>query len=361
MTSTSDAATAAYEILLVGGTLDWSDRGRIEVTGGDRHSFLHAFCTNEIKRLKPGDVCEAFFCQANGKIVGHGFIECEETRLVIDTVSDQVEPLCRHLDRYIIREEVRLTVRTGERHAWLFLGAAGERLKLALNAVAPDDSSSSSRESPRTFSCDGITATWRDCPWESPARTVIVSCAPTDSARLLPALRNLVADHVRAAGVETKAAELMTAPLDQVGRDLWRVLTGFPLYGLDITTDNLPQEVGRDAQAINFNKGCYLGQEPVARIDAMGHVNWELVRFAAPAAEVGGDWTRGATLTVQEKPAVRLATVTSLPPLRSVVGLAYVRRELRRLARPQMSCPVSEGVLVTSAGELLINPDILKH
>src|SRR4029453_1620592 len=62
-----------------------------------------------------------------------------------------------------------------------------------------------------------------------------------------------------------------------------RIEAGFPLFGRDITDDNLPQEVGRDAKAISFTKGCYLGQETVARIDALGHVNRSLVglKFAS--------------------------------------------------------------------------------
>lgn len=61
-----------------------------------------------------------------------------------------------------------------------------------------------------------------------------------------------------------------------------RVESGTPVFGQDITADNLPQEIGRDAVAISFTKGCYLGQETVARIDALGHVNRQLagVRFA---------------------------------------------------------------------------------
>src|SRR5207237_6786304 len=74
---------------------------------------------------------------------------------------------------------------------------------------------------------------------------------------------------VAAGSVRCEAAAVESARLE----------AGFPLFGLDITEDNLPQEVARDAQAINFTKGCYLGQETVARIDALGHVNRLLVRL----------------------------------------------------------------------------------
>jgi folate-binding protein YgfZ len=61
--------------------------------------------------------------------------------------------------------------------------------------------------------------------------------------------------------------------LDSSAFEVLRIEAGVPASGRDVTPDNLPQEVARDSQAINFVKGCYLGQETVARIDALGHVN----------------------------------------------------------------------------------------
>ena len=67
-----------------------------------------------------------------------------------------------------------------------------------------------------------------------------------------------------------------------------RVEAGTPYYGPDINDKNLPQEISRDSRAISFVKGCYLGQETVARIDALGHVNRTLVgvRFAGGELEL---------------------------------------------------------------------------
>ena len=59
--------------------------------------------------------------------------------------------------------------------------------------------------------------------------------------------------------------------------DVARIEAGTPLFKVDFDDSNLPQEVGRDAEAISFTKGCYLGQETVARIDALGHVNQRIV------------------------------------------------------------------------------------
>jgi folate-binding protein YgfZ len=101
------------------------------------------------------------------------------------------------------------------------------------------------------------------------------------------------------------------------------VEAGFPLFGHDIGEDNLPQEVGRDAQAISFKKGCYLGQETVARIDALGHVNRLLcgVKFTADTVPAGG-----TTLVAAGKEVGHVTSAVWSPRLKSALALAFVRR-----------------------------------
>jgi hypothetical protein len=80
------------------------------------------------------------------------------------------------------------------------------------------------------------------------------------------------------------------APISDAEFHGLRIEAGFPWFGVDLTAENLAQEAARTAAAISFKKGCYLGQEPIARIDALGHVNQELrrVRFATDAAPAPG-------------------------------------------------------------------------
>ena len=102
-----------------------------------------------------------------------------------------------------------------------------------------------------------------------------------------------------------------------------RIEAGFPSYGPDISDKNLPQELARDARAISFTKGCYLGQETVARIDALGHVNQTLVgvRF-----ENGASVSPGLELTVAGAAAGRVTSAAYSPLLQAPLALAYVRR-----------------------------------
>ena len=120
------------------------------------------------------------------------------------------------------------------------------------------------------------------------------------------------------------AAELAAAGLRRETDDgfrAWRIRSGVPLDGADVDARNLPQEVDRNEQAISFTKGCYLGQEPVARIDALGHVNWLLRGLSltvAPGVEAGAEVRSGDAV---------VGRVTSVAvDGDQAVALAYLRR-----------------------------------
>jgi folate-binding protein YgfZ len=102
-----------------------------------------------------------------------------------------------------------------------------------------------------------------------------------------------------------------------------RIEAGWPEYGRDIGEDNFPQEVGRDQQAISFTKGCYVGQETVARIASHGHVNQTLVglRFATSQAVPPGE-----QLISAGQPAGHVTSATFSPRYQSALALGYVRR-----------------------------------
>jgi len=98
--------------------------------------------------------------------------------------------------------------------------------------------------------------------------------------------------------------------------DFQRISNRFPLTGVDVSVDHLPQEYGRDKEAISFTKGCYLGQETVARIDALGHVNYLFVQLELPSESLA----EGAELTRDEKVVGSVSTVSGTS------GLGFVRR-----------------------------------
>lgn len=233
-------------------------RTQIEIAGRDRVRFLHSFCTNDIKKLQPGQGCEAFVTNVNGKVLGHIFVFAERDSLWLESGPGSAATLLPHFDKYVITEDVRFTDRSVE-FASLLLGGPRstellERLGLSVAALPlyghhPHGSDTVPLRSVRRVDWFG-----------SPTWLLSTPVAQCDEGQ-----RTLAQAGVRQAEVGEVHA--------------LRIATGFPIYGIDITEDNLAQEVGRTALAISFTKGCYLGQEPIARIDAMGHVNRQLCRL----------------------------------------------------------------------------------
>ncbi len=300
-------SVAAEESALASGAGVTPCLGRTQVglRGADRVSFLHNLCSNDIRGLKPGSGCEAFLLNAQGKILLHVFVFAEEEQLVLDTVPEQSEFLTRHLDRYLIREKVEIVPLT-TRCELLVAGARGIAAFAKLE-VAPLPAEHAGH----------ISATITGTP---------VSIRKVDLAGPESWLISL-----EAADVEVVWRALLGAgivPCGALAAEAARIAAGAPHFGQDITDANLPQEVHRDRLAISFTKGCYIGQETVARIDALGHVNRLLVALVgdgAKAPEVG--------LELQDADGKASGAVTSAAfshRLGRPIALGYVRRQLAK-------------------------------
>lgn len=281
---------------------------RLVLTGADRVKFLHGFCTADIKRMTPGEIREAFILNTKGKLVGHVQVLCGEDSLELVTWPDQAAGLREHLDRYLIREQVEFGL-TAAAPA-LFLFADSGLLPPSLGEMAP--------------------GTWRELPLPPGNCLLAVGdfCGP--GCLLLSGKSS------PAASLEQVAAWLETTcgggRVDLELLEAHRLANCFPRFGVDADAETLPQELQRDRQAISFDKGCYLGQETVARIDALGHVNRLLVRLSVDA---GGLPPLPADLCQGETRVGRLTSVAGRDAKR--IGLGLVKRGL---ARPgtQLQC-----------------------
>ena len=115
-------------------------RTQIELSGNDRARFMHNLCTNEVKKLPTGAGCEAFLTSVQGKTLGHGFIIVGPDSLVLDTVAGQSEILLKHLDKYLVSEQVTLADRTGQWAELLLAGPTSEAVLTSLaNTPLPHD------------------------------------------------------------------------------------------------------------------------------------------------------------------------------------------------------------------------------
>jgi tRNA-modifying protein YgfZ len=293
---------AGYTALTEGaGLVDFNHRTQVELRGADRDSFLHNLTTNEIRKLAVGSGCEAFLLDKNGKILAFVNVFAQPESLVLETVPDQGPFLVEHLDRYLIREKVELADRSTK---WGEFYLAGPRAADVLAKLGASDLPQA------RLACNE--------PTISGTRVMLRRVDFTEPGGFLIAFPRDAADAISHAFIHAGAT-----PSDAAAFDTARIEAGTPLFGRDITHDNLPQEVHRDALAISFVKGCYLGQETVARIDALGHVNRTLVGLRFEGTEVPPPNT---AISDSTREVGRVTSAAFSPRTNAPLALGYIRR-----------------------------------
>lgn len=276
------------------GVLDLSARGKIRVTGEDRARLLHAMSTNQVQQLLPGEGCYTFFLSAQGRVLADANLFCFEDLLLLDTEPETRTKLYEHLDRYIIADDVVLEDETGSTATITVEGPEATRVLLALGAPTPV----------------------ADYGWQAWDERVVARVDSTGAGGffifLPPEEKAVLLAQLAAAGaVEATAEDARTV----------RIEHGRPRYGEEISERYLLQETGQ-MQAVNFNKGCYLGQEIVERVRSRAQIHRVLRRVDIDAREVPA---AGVKLKAGDAEAAEIASAAYSPALGKVVALAYVR------------------------------------
>ncbi len=284
-----------YEALREGvGWLDLSQRGRIRATGEDRVRLLHAMTTNDIQKLQPGGGCYAFFLNAQGRILADGVILVLPDALLIDTEPETRSTVYGHLDQYIIADDVTLEDVTEATIEIGIEGPSAPGLLEKLGAPAP--------AAPYSHAAWGDLTVARFSTTGQPGLSVIAPPAARDA---------LIRDLEAAGAVPADAEAARTVRLEQA----------VPRYGEDITPRHLPHET-QLLSAVNFNKGCYIGQEIVERVRSRGGVHRFLVPLEIDAARAPAAETR---IFAAGKEIGEVTSAAYSPALGKVAALAYVR------------------------------------
>ena len=280
---------------------DVSDRRQIELTGKDGRSFLHSFCTNDIKRLKSGRGCEALVTSVKGRILAYAFVFAADTTMWIEAGPSDDASLIAHFERYLINEDVQLLASTAQYGELLLSGPGSSEL---LARLCPNAHALEALEHVMSAHAGRRLAIRRV--------DLLGTCG-----YLLSIDRTMLVDlwnDVLSAGARPGGAEAFHAV---------RIEAGFPIYGLDLSADNLAQEAARTERTISFTKGCYLGQEPIARINSLGHINRQLCRVRI-AADVVPD--PGAAIVTADGEQVGVVTSAArIPGAPQSVALACLR------------------------------------
>jgi aminomethyltransferase len=273
--------------------LDLSARGRIRVTGEDRARLLHAITTNHIQQLTPGAGCYAFFLDAQGHILADANVLCFEDHFLLDTEPETAERLFKHIDKYIIADDVVLEDVTAQTAA---VGVEGPEAAVSLaahRAPIPDAAFSHAAWGSRIIAAVSETG-------ETGFR---IFCTAEEKKSLVRQLGLIQADQ----------DAIRTVRLEQ----------GKPRYGEDIDERHIPQET-QLMHGVSFSKGCYLGQEIVERVRSRGQVH----RLLAPLRIESTEPPAAGTEVLSDGNKVGEITSAALSPaLGEVVGLAFIRRE----------------------------------
>jgi tRNA-modifying protein YgfZ len=274
------------------GLLDRSARGKLIVSGPEAADYLQGQLTNDVEALGPGEGQYAALLdrkghmQADMRVLRPG----EDPTYLVDTEPVALEATRRHLQMYKIGREVEVEDATGQRAILSLIGPRS--VEVAGTAALPENG------------CEATTVAGVECFAAGTATGIDLIAAATDFARLREALLEAGAVEVAA-----EAAEIL------------RIERGTPRFGAEMGIETMPAEAGIVEDAVSFTKGCYIGQETVARLHYKGKPNRHLrgLRLSAAAAP-------GAALRLGEKEVGRLGG-TAVSPALGPIGMAIVRRE----------------------------------
>lgn len=298
---------AEYQQIIAGCALfDRSSRGKVELTGAEATAFLHNLSTNDINDLPLGGGCEAFLTTNKAKLVSHLYvfhIQLHDGRpaLWLDVPAGQSEAVIKHLDHFLISEQVEFADRT---HEFAQVHLAGPNARAVLERALLDDVPPLEplQHMVRTFGASDTCHVRRFDPLGVPGYDIVCLKARAESIW----------------GLLVRAG---AKPAGQEAFDIARVEAGTPVFGLDLDANTFAPEVGRTAQAICYTKGCYLGQEPIVMARDRGQVNRRLLGLRVP----GGPVPQGSLLFREGKEIGRVTTSLISPRL-GPIGLAYIRR-----------------------------------
>lgn len=277
--------------------MDLSSRAKWLLTGVDRVRYLNGQVTNDVRRATTKEALYTCVTNAKGRIEGDLFIHAAPGEaLMLDAEPMLRESLSARLEKYIVSDDVLITDVTGEWKLLHAFGAAADKL------------------------------------------AQMASSFPTGKGRMVRNNRFGVAGCDLWLGEAEPLPDFHFLQLTPEDIDIWRICCGIPRWPQELNAGSFPQEAGLETRAMDFSKGCYIGQEVLSRIKATGRMPRMLVKFQVhdPAFKTQSTGTPGPSWRLWAQSADGLkevGMVTSMclhPVLDQVIGLAYVRQGLEQ-------------------------------
>jgi folate-binding protein YgfZ len=300
-----DAALCAVAARRSAGLFALPERGIVEVAGDDRVRWLDGMLTNDVTRLAPGPEhsgCRALALTRKGQIVADLHVWLRPAALWLETDAAAIPGLLEHLRKLVVADDVRLVAVGEAQQLFALEGPAARDVLERAAGAAPGLAPGAVAELELAATPVGVAA------YGETGEAAYRIAAPAGAARRVA---DALADAGRAAGLVVGSGEAF---------EILRIEAGTPRFGAELGPETLPAEVGLEI-AIAFDKGCYTGQEIVARVESRGRVRRRLVGLrlrgeSAPA--------RGAPI---ESGAVGVGALTSACVSASfgAIGLGLVR------------------------------------
>jgi tRNA-modifying protein YgfZ len=273
------------------GVLDRSDRGKLLATGAEAAEYLQGQLTNDVEGLASGEGCYAALLDRKGHMQADmRVLRLADDEVWLDTEPEALEATRRHLQTYKVGREVEVADMTEER---AILSLIGPRAADVAGAPPLPEHAS------EATALAGV-----ECLAVGTAFGIDLLTPVADAERLRAVLLD-----AGAPAVSEEAGEIL------------RIETGTPRFGVEMDTGTMPAEAGVVAAAVDFEKGCYIGQETVARLHYRGKPNRRLrgLRLSAPVAP-------GGPLSLGEKEVGRVGG-SCVSPTFGPIALAILRRE----------------------------------
>ena len=294
----AEAAFSEYRAAREGAALvDLPDRGILAVTGPLRQKFLHGVLSNDVEKLLPGQGRRAALMDAKGHLLALMRVLVGQTEVWLEVAGNRADLVEEKLTFYRVAAPVRFQRRPVEVMA--LLGPRAREVLAKTGCDVPD-------LEPDAHVAGAVAG--------QPVRVARAGDMPAQGYVL----------HVDSPGAASATTALQSAGAVPIGRatlDALRIEDGRPWYGPDVTEDNLLHETGLIQEYHSPTKGCYVGQEVIARLDARGgNVNKALrgLRLSGPAEA-------GSAVTAEGKEVGRITTAAVSPRL-GPIALAYVHR-----------------------------------
>ncbi len=301
VTEVQDPAAEHRAVMTGVGLIDRSALGKVTVTGRDRVAFLQGMLSNDIKALQPGQGCPAAFLDAVGKVVSLLTVYALEDRVLLELPAGSTERFLQTIDKFLISEKASFEAADD---AYAVLSLQGPKAGETLARVAGSTIELEPYAHAEVSIADGPVRVAR----RSDAVTLGFHCWA--AAEHAPVVRKALRE-AGAMAVGAEAAEVL------------RVEAGIPVYGRDVDEGVILPETRLDAYW-SYTKGCYIGQETVARVKYRGHINRGLSGLVLEGERVP---SHGDPIVLGDTQVGRVTSAVLSLALGKPVALGYVRRE----------------------------------